>query len=320
MKNILFTSVYKIEFLLLLIGCLLLGFHNFVLHLALNTQMIILLVMVFFVGVPHGALDFLVDEQNEEVLQHKFSLQKFVKIYLVRLFAFSLIWIFPWLAISIFLIFSIYHFGETDMATMLFSKKNAAILYIAYGTFMLVVLLLTHLSEIKDTLPVATSFITKSNIYVFLEQYKKFLFAGSALFFIATILYHQKQMNINLTISKVLIFFILMLIVILLPLLLAFTFYFAIWHSVLSVRNIFVYFKSCNNNKKFSIICNKSILFSLLALGGMVVIYFVLDYFLPNMNMLFALLILLSVLTLPHLKVMHRMYLNIDKNKSIVSY
>jgi beta-carotene 15,15'-dioxygenase len=96
--------------------------------------------------------------------------------------------------------------------------------------------------------------------------------------------------------------------------LLAFTFYFALWHSILSVRNIFSYFKSFNSTQKFTLICSKSILFSLLALGSIVGLYFGLHYFIPDMNLLFALLIVLSVLTLPHLTVMHSMYKKHSRN------
>lgn len=136
--------------------------------------------------------------------------------------------------------------------------------------------------------------------------------------FTVAIVYQKSIDNIEVTLPQLVRLIVLLAIITLLPLLMAFTFYFALWHSILSVRNIFSYFKSFNNDKKFAIICNKSILFSLLALGGMFMIFFVLNYFLPDMNMLFALLIILSVLTLPHLQVMHRMYQNLNiKNNSL---
>ena len=96
--------------ILLVVGLFFLGFHYFVFPIDPKIQMIVLLSLVFLVGVPHGALDFLVDEQNKEAVQQPFSIKKFVSIYLLRLFAFSLVWIFPWVAFSIFIVFSIYHF------------------------------------------------------------------------------------------------------------------------------------------------------------------------------------------------------------------
>ena len=320
MKILLHTN-FKTEAILLFVGGFFLGLHYYIFPIDPKTQMIVLLSLVFLVGVPHGALDFLVDEQNKEALQQKFSIKKFVSLYLLRLFSFALIWIFPWVAFSIFMVFSIYHFGETDMAGLLKTKKKAGILYVAYGAFILGVLLLVHLPQIKDTLPVIKNFVENSDSYLFLEANRYLIIMALGFMFVIAIVYQKSIDNIEVTLPQLVRLIVLLAIITLLPLLMAFTFYFALWHSVLSVRNIFSYFKSFNNNKKFAVICYKSILFSVLALGGMVMLYFVLSYFLPDMNMLFALLIILSVLTLPHLQVMHRMYQNSNsKNESLPAF
>ena len=314
-------SIFKTEAILLLIGCLLIGLHYYIIPIDPKTQMIVLLSLVFLVGVPHGALDFLVDEQNKVAMQQKFSIKKFVSLYLFRLFAFALVWIFPWVAFSIFMVFSIYHFGETDMAGMLKTKKKASILYFAYGAFILGVLLLVHLPQIKDTLPIIKEFVERSDLYAFIEANRYLIIMALGFIFTVAIVYQKSIDNIVVTLPQLIRFIILLVIIIFLPLLMAFAFYFALWHSILSVRNIFTYFKSFNSQKKFEIICNKSILFSVLALAGMVILYFVLNYFLPDMNMLFALLITLSVLTLPHLQVMHRMYQNSNsESESVPSF
>jgi len=318
MKRLSTINYYNTESILLILGVLLLITHYYIFPIDPKVQMVILLTLVILVGVPHGALDFLVDEQNKVALQQNFSIKKFVILYLFRLFSFALIWIFPWVAFSIFMVFSIYHFGETDMAGLLKTKKKSGILYVAYGAFILGVLLLVHLPQIKDTLPVIKNFVENSDLYLLLEANRYLIIMALGFIFTVAIVYQKSIDNIEVTLPQLVRLIVLLAIITLLPLLMAFTFYFALWHSILSVRNIFSYFKSFNNDKKFAIICNKSILFSLLALGGMFMIFFVLNYFLPDMNMLFALLIILSVLTLPHLQVMHRMYQNLNiKNDSL---
>lgn len=310
MKELLQINI-KTEDVLLMFGVLFLGMHYYIFPIDPKTQMIVLLSLVFLVGVPHGALDFLVDEQNKVAIQQPFSIKKFVSVYLLRLFSFALIWIFPWVAFSIFMLFSIYHFGETDMAGMLITKRKAILLYIAYGSFILGVLLLVHLPQIKDTLPVIKAFVEDSILYAQLEANRYLIIVALGFIFTVAVVYQKSIDNIEVTLPQLIRLIFLLIVITLLPLLMAFTFYFALWHSVLSVRNIFAYFKSFNSAKKFAVVCNKSILFSVLALGGMVMLYFVLSYFLPDMNMLFALLIILSVLTVPHLQVMHRMYQNV---------
>ncbi len=305
----------QIESILLLVG-LLTGFiHFYVVSIDIDIQMIILLSLVFLIGVPHGALDFLVDEQNEVVDNKKFSIKKFLRIYLFRLFIFSLLWMLPWLAFSLFIVFSIFHFGETDMSSIMKPYKSSIPLYISYGAFILSLLLLTHVKEIEVAVPIIGNYLKGSVFYDFIQHYSYIIISIFAATFLSILFWQIRKNNtVNIDIWKIVQFGFLIFIISTLPMLLAFTFYFALWHSILSVRNIFSYFKSFNNNKKFVLICNKSILFSLLALGSIVGLYFGLHYFMPDMNLLFALLIVLSVLTLPHLTVMHSMYKNYSRN------
>jgi beta-carotene 15,15'-dioxygenase len=315
MKSNVRQKCFNIEYVLLFIGLVTLALHFFILPISLNTQMIILLSLVFIVGVPHGALDFLVDEQNDEVINKEFSIKRFVAIYLFRLFVFSLLWMLPWLAFSFFIVFSIFHFGETDMSSIMKPNKSSMVLFFAYGSFLLSVLLLTHVKEIKQAIPLIGNYLNGSVFYTFIQQYAIYIVLFFAFILVVVLFWESKKGSIvTINRGKVVQFVFLIFIVSTLPMLLAFTFYFALWHSILSVRNIFSYFKSFNNTKKFTLICNKSILFSLLALGSIVGLYFGLRYFMPDMNLLFALLIVLSVLTLPHLTVMHGMYKNYNRN------
>ena len=307
-KKLTFIKI-NAEVYLLLTGILFIILQN-LFQLSADKQMIVLLTLVFLVGVPHGALDFLVEEQNERTQNKIFYLKKFVAVYVTRLAAVALIWIFPFIAFAIFLIFSIFHFGETDMAGILKTKKKAALLYMAYGSFFLAVLFLVHLSEIQDSLPVAKSFFNNSNWFAAIKLQRYYFIAVFSLLLVAVIGYQFYIKNIVISLPQIIKFALLILIVTSLPLLLAFAFYFALWHSILSVRNIVCYFKRNNNTAKFMFFCKKSILFSLLALAGIVILYFILNYFLPDVNLMFALLVILSVLTLPHLQVMHRMYQN----------
>jgi beta-carotene 15,15'-dioxygenase len=302
------------EFILLLVGLFTLLYHLFLVPIGNDTQMIILLSLVLIVGVPHGALDFLVDEQNETLQNNAFSITKFVGVYLTRLFAFALFWFLPWLAFTLFIIFSIFHFGETDMSAIVKPNKYAVLLYFSYGSFILSILLLFHLSEIQDSLPAVSVFLKEHNIYSSLIKFTPHIIILFSTLFISTLLMQKRKGFIReISLYEIVQFVGLLLVLIYLPLMLAFTFYFALWHSILSVRNIFSYFKNYNSSKKFTLICGKSLLFSFLALGSIIGLYFVMKVYMPDFNMLFALLIVLSVLTLPHLTVMHGMYKNYSK-------
>ena len=62
MKELLQINI-KTEDVLLMFGVLFLVMHYYIFPIDPKTQMIVLLSLVFLVGVPHGALDFLVDDK-----------------------------------------------------------------------------------------------------------------------------------------------------------------------------------------------------------------------------------------------------------------
>lgn len=314
MSNSLIFKNTKIEVILLFIGMLPLLYHFLIHPISNDVQIIMLLSLVLLVGVPHGALDFLVDEQNETLQNNQFSFVKFVSVYLTRLFAFSLFWFLPWLAFSLFIIFSIFHFGETDMSAIVKPNKYAVLLYFSYGALVLSILLLSHLPEIQNSLPAVSTFLKENNIYSTLINTTPYIILFCSLLFLVVLFIQKKSGYIKqISFYDIIQFVCLLFLLVYLPLMLAFTFYFALWHSILSVRNIFSYFKNFNSEKKFTLICSKSVLFSFLALGSIIGLYFGMKFYMPDFNLLFALLVVLSVLTLPHLTVMHGMYKNYSK-------
>lgn len=113
---------------------------------------------------------------------------------------------------------------------------------------------------------------------------------------------------IRFSIWGVLQYGLLSFLIISLPLLVSFTFYFAAWHSILSIRNIERFLRLKNNSYHLFQIHKQSILFSVIAIAGIGIIYLLGQLSGVNIDWVLALVITLSVLTLPHLEVMHSMY------------
>ncbi|MFC4263249.1 Brp/Blh family beta-carotene 15,15'-dioxygenase [Ferruginibacter yonginensis] len=304
----------RVEFILLLVGCCLLFFQHSIAQISNETQMMILMALVCIVGVPHGALDFLVEEQTQMETKQVFYIKKFVAKYLFRLATFACIWVFPVIAFSLFMLISIFHFGETDMALLLKTKKHGAWLYATYGSFIFGLLLLVHLPQIKANLPATMNDMYQTAVFVFVEQFRYYILGLITIIFSATLVYFYINNNLIINGIQIIKFVLLIGILIMLPSLLAFTFYFALWHSILSIRNIFSYVTVHNNSTKLKAVVKKFILFSVAALVGMFGLYYALTMFMPDVNLLLALLLTLSVLTLPHLEVMHKMYVRLQKN------
>jgi Brp/Blh family beta-carotene 15,15'-monooxygenase len=104
----------------------------------------------------------------------------------------------------------------------------------------------------------------------------------------------------------------------LLPMILSFTFYFIIWHSFLSLKNIVAFLKQ-NSNYSIRKTIRQIIFYSLLAVAGILLAGTGGFMFMDKELMVVYVFLGLAVLTAPHLQVMHEMYLQVrkqDSNKS----
>ncbi len=95
-----------------------------------------------------------------------------------------------------------------------------------------------------------------------------------------------------------------------LPMILGFTFYFVMWHSVFSLKNIFRYLS------KDGLISAKAIarqigFYSIVSFAGFILFGGTGFLFLGNNELIAYVFLFLAVLTAPHMQVMHHMYKNI---------
>ena len=109
-------------------------------------QLSLLIFGLLVVGIPHGALDHLTGFISNK---KKISL-KFIMIYLALMVPIFLLWYwFPLLGLIFFLIYSSWHFGQTDMENWQIKSKYIGFVW---GIILLCFLLLTHLDELNVVL------------------------------------------------------------------------------------------------------------------------------------------------------------------------
>jgi hypothetical protein len=89
-----------------------------------------------------------------------------------------------------------------------------------------------------------------------------------------------------------------------------FTFYFVLWHSVLSLKNIVSYLRQ-DNLFSFRLILKQIGFYSLLASVGVCMVGLGGFMFTNNNTMASYVFLGLAVLTAPHMQIMHIMYHNI---------
>ena len=309
-----------LRIVLLVSGCLLLSFQQYVLPLNNGTQLIIFLLGVLLLGVPHGAADLLVATKNANGNKKSFSKFRFLAVYILRLFSFgAILWFFPLAGNILFILFAAYHFGETDLHQFKTNTLSGKAFVIFYGLLILSVILLHHFEEVK---PVFQLFSAGKNNAVLInwldENRLKIINITGVLFFTSTFTYFLLNNNIDATgkgeflIRLAIILFILFK----LPMLLGFTFYFVVWHSVLSLNNILVYLQRENAFTR-EIIIRQIIQYSILAIGGIALFGLAGFMFTSNNSILGYLFLGLAVLTAPHMQIMHDMYCSLRQFKTV---
>lgn len=307
--------------LLLLAGCLLLIFHSYILPLSQQTQFIAFLAGIILLGVPHGAADLLVANQTADHAKKNFSQSAFLSTYIGRLGLFAAtLWLFPVLGNFLFIAFAAYHFGETDLHRFKTNMFAGKLFVFSYGLLILGVILLQHFEELKPLFMLFEAGRANEGMLNFIDSYKYFILSICAVFFFASTFYYFSSTGIGQSPSG---YFLLQLAILLLllyhlPMMIGFTFYFIIWHSVLSLTNIVIYLRR-NNVYPPRIIFRQIVFYSCLAMAG-VSLAGLAGFMFVNSNTIVVYVFLgLAVLTAPHMQIMHAMYnrLRLDKQTGI---
>ncbi|MDZ4795362.1 MAG: Brp/Blh family beta-carotene 15,15'-dioxygenase [Bacteroidota bacterium] len=309
-----------LRIVLLLSGCVLLLFQQYILPFNDSTQSIIFLAGILLLGVPHGAADLLVASQNANSSKKSFSKFRFLAVYISRLFAFAaILWLFPLPGILLFILFAAYHFGETDLYQFKTNTLIGKLFVITYGLLILSVILLHHFDEVKPFFQLLIAGNRSTDFLNLLDANRYNIISVSGiLFFTTTFIYFLRNSN---SVAKdkgefLIRFGIILLILFKLPLLLGFTFYFVVWHSVLSLNNIINYLRKENTFSKKNI-TRQIVQYSLLAIGG-ICLFGLTGYMFVSSNAIVGYVFLgLAVLTAPHMQIMYDMYCSLRQFKQV---
>lgn len=309
-----------LRIVLLFAGCALLLFQEYISPFSSSTQFIIFLIGILLIGVPHGAADLLVATQNADSHKKPFSKFRFLAVYVARLFAFAaILWFFPLAGNVLFIFFAAYHFGETDLYHFKTNSFTGKAFVISYGLLILSIILLHHFEEVRPLFEMFPAGQEHAEFINWLDANRYNVISVSGiLFFTATFIYflRNNQADTNDKGQFLIRFAVILFILFNLPMLLGFTFYFVVWHSVLSMQNIVGYLKRNTSHSQTNIIRN-IILYSLLAVVGLSLFGLTGFMFVNSSAMVGYLFLGLAVLTAPHMQIMHDMYNSLRQQKNI---
>ena len=278
----------------------------------LNTQLVFALAFIFLTGIPHGALDHLVEKETALRTHRQYSFGRFLLKYVLLIGIYAIAWyLFSLLSLLIFLLISAWHFGETDVEKV----PSKAYLWMAnrflHGAFVLAWLLLGHAAE---TTPILERITQSSAEELWIWQYAvahrwQILLNGWVLISVLTWAAQQQHPAV-FDAARMLRLLLVLILCQALPLLLAFTLYFAGWHSISAFQTIRAYLTAGAKGNRWHSWWNFWMLampFTLLAVLSSAVLAWYWQRFAQQIDPLPILFIFLSLITLPHLQVMHGM-------------
>ncbi len=119
----------------------------------------IVVLVIAFLGIPHGAVDHLVAVPPASVTPTPSArlprspmdgaLLRFHVGYLAAMAAYGLVWLFsPGLALAGFLVLSVHHFGQSDLAYLRIEQRRQIAAQISRGLFLVAVPLVAHLATV----------------------------------------------------------------------------------------------------------------------------------------------------------------------------
>lgn len=303
------TFVRTPTWLTICLGVLLLSWQVSEGSLPQSIQVAFFVSLILLTGIPHGALDHLIQEATDKRLNRNYSFAGFITKYILIMAVYAMAWFwFSGLSLLIFLLISAWHFGETDLEN---APKNALIWSFArliYGFYVLAFILLTHLDEVR---PIVDKMIENQNIilpfwrFVILNSKQILYLLG--LSFTTIFIVAQSEFLVRFDKIRFLRLCLILLISAYLPLLPAFALYFGGWHALCAFDSIHGYLKKDYPTLSFKIVYLKTLPFTILSIVFLCVFLWYCRIYTQNFDPFPFLFIFISLITLPHLIITHQM-------------
>lgn len=292
-----------------LLGFILLIWQFFQGTLPQNVQVTFFVSLILLTGIPHGALDHLIQETTDKKLNKAYDIKIFLVKYLFIMAVYALAWFwFSGLSLLIFLLISAWHFGETDLEKV---PKNVIIWSFArliYGFYILAFILLTHVNEVQ---PIVIKMVGNQNsvlaFWNFINLNIKQILYLLGLSFTTIFIVAQSKYLINFDKIRFLRLTLILISTAWLPLLPAFALYFGGWHALCAFDNIHNYLRTDYPSLSFKFVYFKTLPFTLLAITFLCGFLWYCNVYTQHYDPFPILFIFISLITLPHLIIAHQM-------------
>ncbi len=268
----------------------------------------VVVLSVFIVGIPHGAIDHVIAAElfglNQTLTDHLL----FYGSYLLIMIIVGALWIFfPIGGMIFFLAISIYHFGQADMEDFLTEKRKGNwIFHLARGTLIIGLIVFVRTEEtfpiMAEAMRIETSTLANISPPSFITV------TTILLIYLAIVSIGGFTKRIHRFSSFIMDSVLLALVLILTGPLIGFAVYFALWHSAGHINEMREFFESRNKSLSIPQFYLKATPFTLVSILGLVMMLGINQAFGLEDQFLSLMFILISVLTLPHMVIVDKMY------------
>jgi len=256
----------------------------------LTTLNIISFLLIFFIGLPHGSFDGAVAALVG--FNNRIQFIQFLFYYLILFFLVIIFWLyFPIVALTIFIMMTIVHFGLCDWTNFKMNKFKYSISF-TYG--MTIIFGIIFFNENQSFL--IFEYLTNEKIYLIQKYFfiPYFLTSLSIMYFIYLSLFEKKLRK-----GVIEILFLLLIFYFFDPLL-SFTIYFCFFHTYKHLKHLIRNIYMNLTNKKFVIYT--TLFFTIISwVGGLGIVYYLVQNLSLYESILKVIFIGLAALTLPHM-------------------
>jgi len=279
-----------------------LSFPDYLLYI----QYPLLGILVMAIGLPHGATDYLLFRRmNKTKLTNK-QILNFFTIYLSAVFGFLGLWmVFPTLSFIIFILISSYHFGQSNWENVSLPKSVTYLLNLLWGLFAVGGAVLWHWEESKTIISQVIGNLpdyTQSTMN-YIQFWIICINIGLIIFlkFSDFISFNRLWKEIGKIVILSFMFFFT-------PMLVGFTLYFTLWHSLGSLLNQLAFYKKIWPGFTLKDYYRQAAPYTILALIGFIIMVSGHSYMLPGVSIISTFLVFIACVTLPHIFVVHESY------------
>ncbi len=277
-----------------------------------NFEGYVFVILLIGFGIPHGALDHKI-LFTQGWFHYKQKMRFYLKYIGLMMFMGCFWYFLPYFAFVFFMIISAYHFGQSQLYYLQLTKAIATLMYTAWGILLLSTIVFFNQAECLlfftslDGLSVAPYI----NDVVMIS-----LMAVSGCILTSLLVYSFISGRISRTQLgyECIVLMLIALLAVRTSAVMSFSLYFGLWHSFVSLVLEYKHLKRHNVNLDLWKFSKQLLPHTLAALVFLGAFYLLSPYYNMDISPYMLFIVLISIITVPHLFVMSNLYNLLSKN------